>query len=108
MNTSMQTEVAKLLAENRFCYFVPVDGRIDGCGFRASIVIENTAGHFPTGVWPFDGRHGQTRPLFFGPLLEDAQRAVAELNLKLGLTTQDVLKIVTSSMFPKRRRRSPR
>jgi hypothetical protein len=83
-------------ASLRQCYFVPVDGFVEGRGFRASVVTENTAGHQPTGTWPNDGTG--VMPYFWGPSLEEAEAAAARANQNLGLTKTDVASIIASSM----------
>lgn len=87
------------LTNKRFCYFIPADGFVPGHGFRVSIVVENEAGHFPTGDWPYDGKVNQRVPWFWGMTYEAACRIADEQNeKKLGLTKEDAFKILGSSI----------
>lgn len=90
--------------EGRFCYFIPMGSFIHGRGWRVSIVRENESGHFPTGSWPYSGRPGETLPYFWGDPdnpndLESAEEVCSKMNERMGLSKQDVVKIVSSSMF---------
>lgn len=93
--------------EPRFCYHVPVDSFIPGYGYRVSIVVENQPGHRPTGHWPYDVRHPM--PYFWGSngergraqkwTLEAAEKQARIVNKRnLGLSENDVIEIITSSM----------
>ena len=84
----------------RMVVYVPADAYVEGQGYRVSIVRENEPGHYPTGSWPYEGKPGQTMPWFWGPTYEDACHIADEHNGRLGLTKEDALKIVLSSMFP--------
>jgi len=85
----------------RHCFFIPADAYVEGHGFRVSIVKENVPGHYPTGSWPYEGRPDQRMPYFWGKTYEDACATADAMNAKLGLTKEEALKIVLSSMFPK-------
>lgn len=93
-----EKDIDKLFAEKRFCYFVPVDGLVDGYGFRPSLVFENEPGHFPVGTWPYEGKPGQTVPWFWGPTYDEAVACADKLNDSMGINPEEAFKIVTSSM----------
>lgn len=82
----------------RRCYFVPMDGFVDGAGYRASVVVEGQAGHHPTGSWPYHGRPGETRPYFWGNDLEVAQKIADQMNERMGIDAKTAALIVASSM----------
>lgn len=87
------------IPEGRMCYFIADDALyVEDKGYRASIVIENQAGHRPTGNWPYSGKVGEVMPYFWGRSLKHAQDTAAEMNRRLGLSKSDVTKIVLSSM----------
>ena len=83
---------------NRTCYYIPVDGYIEGEGFRVAVVTENEPGYRQTGTWPYTGARGETRPYFWGHDYNDACAIAREQNKKLGLSEEDVIKIIASSM----------
>lgn len=94
---------------NRICFFIPVDGYIEGHGYRVSIVTENEAGHAPTGTWPYTGAPGETMPWFWGHDYDKACELALRANTdRLNLTERDILQIMTSSMkkTPARGRRA--
>ncbi len=80
------------------CYWIPIDGLIEGEGYRVSVVKENQSGHIPTGHWPYDGRVGQQMPYFWGKTYDKAIEQCKAANARLGLTTEDVDFIMASSM----------
>lgn len=80
----------------RLCYYVPADAYIEGRGFRASVVVEGEAGHYPTGVWPNDGT--KEMPYFWGHDYNKALEVAARYNQQLGLSEKDVNTIVSSSI----------
>lgn len=82
----------------RTCVWVDATCYVEGEGYRVSVVTEDEPGHHPTGDWPFTGTVGQVRPWFWGPTLEDAKKACAYHNEKMGLSARDVLEIVASSI----------
>jgi hypothetical protein len=86
------------VTQPRICYYIPEDAFVEGQGYRVSIVTENEPGHAPTGTWPYEGKPGQTLPYFWGNDLSVAREIAHRQNLKLGLTAEDVNKIVTSSI----------
>lgn len=90
-----------------FCYVVPLDGYVEGHGYRVSIAKEGETGHFPTGNWPYEGKPGQARPYFWGHDYEQAVKHADDANEVLGVDKKRSIEIVASTMgFSKRRRRS--
>jgi hypothetical protein len=87
------------LAEPRRVYFIPVDGLVEGEGFRVSVVTEGEPGHTPTGTWPYSGDPGETAPYFWGDDYKKACAIAREQNAKMGITQEDELEIIASSMF---------
>lgn len=88
--------LATLLHERRWCYWIPDNAFVEGRGFRVSIVIENEAGHYPTGDTP---EGGDREPWFWGMTLDEARELAERENLeKLGLTPKDAALIVASSV----------
>lgn len=84
------------MSEQRICYYIPIDGYVEGRGFRVSIVKEGESGHYPTGEWPNDG--AKVMPYFWGHDYEKACDIARRQNKALGLTEEDVMAIVGSSM----------
>lgn len=84
----------------RFCYYIPPDGYIEGHGYRVSIVVENEAGHRPTGTWPYTGAVGESLPWFWGDDYEGAKQEALEANARMGLSEIAADLIVASSMWP--------
>jgi hypothetical protein len=92
----VDTRVAKLLDERRFCYVIPESGYIAGKGFRVSIAIERESGHFPTGSTP---EGGDIEPWYWGNTFEEAREICDRQNKDhLGLDAIDAFKIVMSTM----------
>lgn len=85
----------------RMCAFIPADAYVEGEGYRVSFVKEGVAGHFPTGHWPYDPR--KPKPWFWGPSYEEACEAADEYNANIGISKQDQIKIVASSIGAQRR-----
>lgn len=86
------------MAHKRTCVFIPLDGYVEGHGWRVSIVVENEGGHCPTGTWPYTGKAGESMPWFWGPSYQDAKDTADEYNRQLGIEPHDAAKIVLSSM----------
>ena len=85
--------ISKLLSERRFCYVIAEEDHVPGKGYRASLVIENESGRFPTGA-------GDVEPWFWGETLNDARAVCAKYNLDvLKLNDVECAKIVASTMF---------
>lgn len=99
--------ISELLSTRRWVYFVPVEGFIEGRGYRVSIVFEGESGHYPTGDGPESKLpEGQRRaPWYWGETLEQAQDAADAANARLGYTPRDVAIIIGSSMARGRRGR---
>lgn len=77
--------------------FIPLDGFIEGEGWRVSIVTEGEPGHQPTGQWPCPP--GGVRPWFWGMDYQFAVKLAQDHNLdKLGITAEEAQAIVFSSM----------
>jgi hypothetical protein len=94
----MNTEIQKLFARRRWCYFIPLDSFVEGMGYRPSIVFEGEPGHYPHGDWPYEGKPGQHNPWFWGPTREDAVNAANEQNERLGISKRLAVEIIASSM----------
>jgi hypothetical protein len=88
----------------RVCYYIPIDGYVDGKGFRVSVVTENEPGHAPTGTWPYTGAVGETLPYFWGHDYDKATEAADVQNERMGISKRDAIEIVASSMGTGRRR----
>lgn len=82
----------------RMIVFIPLDGYVEGHGWRVSIVVEGEDGHRPTGVWPYNPR--SPLPWFWGeglPYLE-ALKLCDEHNERMGISAIDAAAIVGRSM----------
>lgn len=79
----------------RTAFFIPV-GQCDANGFIPSVVTENEAGHSPMTGGP------EGTPWYWGKTYEDATALAAKANADRGLTCDDVVEIIASSMaaFP--------
>jgi hypothetical protein len=75
----------------RTAFYIPV-GQFDVNGYIPSLVTENEAGHSP-----LDGGADGT-PWYWGKTFEQAQEFAAKANADKGLSPQDVIDIVASSM----------
>ena len=91
-------ELNDLFAKRRHVYFIPLDGHIEGRGWRPSIVFEGEPDHYPSGDWPYTGEPGQKAPWFWGPTYEDAVRQADEMNDKMGISKLLAVEIISSSM----------
>lgn len=78
------TDIQALLQERRHCFYVPEEPFSDG-HFYPSTVIECVAGHYPTD-WDW------------GTDLNHAQETAKKLNEKRGISEEDALDIIGSSM----------
>jgi hypothetical protein len=83
------------------CIYVNETMATDG-GFIPVVVVEDEAGYTPLS----GGDDGQ--PWVWGPTIGDAQQQVAECNADLGLTTDDVFRIIASSMAAAQEEREDR
>lgn len=97
LTMSNGADMSKRSKSKRKCFFIPIDGFVDGEGFRVSVVTEDEPGHCPTGVWPQDGT--EVRPYFWGKTFEEATAICEQQNERFfGLSPKDVAEIVASSM----------
>lgn len=101
MKSRSNVHVAKLFATRRFAYFVPVDGYVEGRGYRAAIAFEGEPGYYPSGDWPYEGKVGQKAPWFWGHDYNVACEIAQETNERMGVSRDLALGIVTSSMAAK-------
>lgn len=76
----------------RMCFIVLIDQR-DEHGFIPSVVYENESGHHP-----LVGKGDLARPWYWGQTYEAAKDVCANQNRSLGLSEDEVVEIVTSSM----------
>jgi hypothetical protein len=80
------------MAEPRWCYYVPSEQR-NSHGFIPSVVREGEGGHSP-----MIGNGAFAVPWYWGQTHEEAERVCAQANAELGLSEEDVIDIVSSSM----------
>jgi hypothetical protein len=81
----------------RICYYIPPTQTPDpGSGYRVAIVEEDNAGYRWTGDAPEGGRQ---QPYYWGSTLAEAEAVARGENRRLGLTDDDVLHIVNSSIW---------
>lgn len=86
------------MTDKRFCYYVvETQDASEHGGFVPSLVIEGEEGHSPM---VGDSSKLQA-PWVWGDTLAQAQEIAGVFNKRLGLTIQDVDRIVASSMFHK-------
>ena len=78
------------LIPKHYCYYVcPSITNIKNGEIQPAIVVEGIAGYFPTDyTWGHDPKI--------------AEKCAADKNRRLGLTDEDVDRIIMSSMFPKK------
>ena len=69
-------------------------------GYRPSIVVEDTAGHFPNGG-------GETEPWYWGFDLEAARAIAHRRNAAMGVSIEDEQRIMESSMVAQNRAQEP-
>ena len=77
---------------NRICYYIMEDQRTDDGHYIPSLVQENSAGHSPV-----TGGIGGV-PYRWGTTYEGAQRVCDSVNEGMGLSRDDVMEIVASSL----------
>lgn len=77
---------------SRQCFYIP-EGQFDDNGYIPSLVTENEPGHRP-----LTGNGRFSSPWYWGKTYEKAREICAEENKKLGLTEEDVVEIVASSI----------
>lgn len=89
--------VPRISRVKRTVAFIPLDGYVDGEGWRVSLVTEDEAGHSPTGQWPCPP--GGTRPWFWGHDYTQAVKTATDYNYKsLRITAKEAAKIVFTSV----------
>ena len=108
LREKQEEQLDQLLSTRRWCYVIPLDGHVEGHGFRVSIAIENKKGHYPTGDLATLSddkktrndafRDGKSVPWFWGDTYEDACKICDEQNARLGYSIEEAMKIVASSM----------
>jgi len=80
----------------RICYYIPpTQTPAADCGYRVAIVEEGKAGYRWTGDAP---EGGQQQPYYWGGTLAEAEAVARSENRRLGLTDDDVLSIIGSSI----------
>ena len=88
---------------NRMVYWVdPTAYNEKAKGYRVSIVVEGENGHRPTGDDDWDTNPRARRPYFWGPTIEDAEKAAEEQNEKMGISAKEACLIILASMSGKR------
>jgi hypothetical protein len=76
----------------RTCFYIPVD-QFDNDGYIPSVVTEGEAGHAPlTGNGPC------AQPWHWGATYEEAKATCERENARLGITPEEAVEIVASSM----------
>lgn len=78
------------LQDGHYCFYVDETMHVEGKGFRPSIIIEGKPGHYPSGG-------GDVEPWYWGHEIEKARAIAWERNQRLGLTSDDVQRILASS-----------
>ena len=79
--------------DKRMCYVIIPHQREEE-GYIPSLVIENESGHSP-----MIGKDNLSTPWYWGKTIAEAEAICAKVNLeKFGLTPEETLKIVLSSM----------
>jgi hypothetical protein len=95
----MSKNITDLFATSRYCFFIPVEGFVEGHGYRVSIVFEGESGHYPTGDWPYESKPGQKMPWFWGEDYDAACRTADAQNDRIGISRKLALEIINSSML---------
>ena len=85
------------LAGKEIAYVVLHDAFVEGHGWRLAICVKGEKGYSPTGTWPFEGKVGQSYPIFVKGTYEDAQKRVDALNARLGLTPKEAAILVAGT-----------
>jgi hypothetical protein len=76
----------------RFCFYIPV-GQFDEHGYIPSVVTEDEPRH-----QPLKGNGTHSAPWHWGRTYDGARRICEEENARIGVTPQDAIEIVASSM----------
>jgi hypothetical protein len=79
------------LGDGRYMFYIPADALVMGKGYRPSIVFDGVAGHFPNGG-------GDVEPWYWGDTIDKARAIARKCNETLGLSEDDELRILTSSV----------
>lgn len=82
----------------RIVAFIPIEGFVEGHGYRVAFVVEGEPFFRWSGTWPYDGGPDAVMPWFWGPTYEDARAAAIEHNAKLGIDEKTAALIVLASM----------
>lgn len=82
----------------RIVAFIPLDGYIEGHGYRVSLVVEGERFHRPTGTWPYTGKAGESMPWFWGEDYEVAQAEAERYNRNQGIEPKEAMIIIARSM----------
>lgn len=86
------------MTEKRQCFFVDPESYVEGKGYIPSLITEGEPGHAPlTG----DPAKHQT-PWYWGQTYEEAVNICKAQNEQMGLTPDDVMDIIGSSMRAQR------
>jgi hypothetical protein len=90
----MQHERKTTVSETkRMCYYIPPDQDPGEDGYIPSVVTEGEPGHAP-----LKGNGMLAQPWRWGSTLQEAQAICAVQNAKMGVSPDDALEIVISSM----------
>lgn len=93
MKKSGDSVVRLMASGRRWCYtIVATQDPEEYGGYVPSLVVEGERGH-----WPMVGREDQA-PWVWGDSLSKAQAVCLEYNAKRGLTQEDELRIVASTL----------
>lgn len=89
-----EVDIMRLLCTHRWCYTVmPAQDTSKYGGYVPSLVIENQRGH-----WPMLGRGNHSSPWVWGKTLGEAEDVCRSVNAERGISPEDEMKIVASSM----------
>lgn len=91
------------MTSKRLVAFIPIDGFVEGRGYRVAFVTEGEAGYSPTGTWPYTGAVGEKMPWFWGPTYDEARAHAIEYNARMGISEADANDVVIRSVFGGRR-----
>ena len=91
------------LPEGRRIFYISPSAFTPGKGHRVSFVFENDPNHYPTGNTP---EGGDTEPWYWGNAddeprsFEEAEATARQQNERRGISLEEELNILVSSMFP--------
>jgi len=89
----MQINIKMLFKTKRWIYHVSESSFVKNKGYRVSIVFENVQGYFPTGG---NGKE----PWYWGGDLKDAETICEARNAERGISKEEAMFILMSSMYP--------